>query len=157
MPASSSRPATGGGFSLVEVVVATAIVSVGLAGLALLLLASVQGTAAARHRTTAVLEAESLGASIALAPDAAVAEDPATTTGDACEGPGDCEANVFLEVNQAGWSERLGATLPSPHVSLCTTADALACGDFSPGVRLDWAEPLEPGGREVLVLRWGSP
>lgn len=158
MQTPTPRPARGAGFSLIEVVVATAIVSVGLAGLALLLLASVQGTAAARHRTVATLHAESLGEAVTLTPDAAApGAEPAGEAVDACAGPGECTALAFRDAMRSDWTVALETDLPSPAASLCTAADAFACGELAPGIRLDWFEPLEPGDREALVLRWGSP
>ncbi|MDT8319570.1 MAG: prepilin-type N-terminal cleavage/methylation domain-containing protein, partial [Xanthomonadales bacterium] len=58
------------GFSLLELSLATAIYSMGLGGLSLLMFAAVQGTADARHQTVAVAEASSLAETILMNPAA---------------------------------------------------------------------------------------
>ena len=64
-------PASGNfqrGFSLLEVLIAGAIMSSGLAGLAVLLLAAVSGTAQSSNRTLASLLAESMATQIRISP-----------------------------------------------------------------------------------------
>ena len=57
-----------GGFSLIEVLVAAVLLAFGLTGLSLMMMKSVQGTAEARDRTWATMEASSLAELILMNP-----------------------------------------------------------------------------------------
>ena len=59
-----------GGFSLVELTIATALFSLGMGSLSLLYLLSVQGALEAQLRTSAVTTANSLSEMAMVAPDA---------------------------------------------------------------------------------------
>lgn len=114
-----------GGFSLLEVMVAGVVASLGLSGLAALLIASVSGTAQAEHRTVAQLLAGQLAEFILLSETAdEVWLNGPPVSAPAC-GPGsNCTALQFAARNYLDWQLRAGLDLPG--------GSGLTCRDGSP-------------------------
>lgn len=154
------------GFSLIEVTVAAAIFSMGLASLSLLLLTAVMGTAEAGHQTVASTKASSLAEMIALNSDAsghyvnpAPFLEPACLVGMACTGE-------QMAVDEMGaWRQELADELPKGNGLVCRdstpedghAADAACDGAGGLVVKVFWLETRrqddEDGGLRRLVAR----
>jgi type IV pilus assembly protein PilV len=154
------------GFSLIEVMVAAAIFSMGLAGLSMLLLTAVMGTAEAGHHTVASTKASSLAEMIALNPDALghyinpqALEDYSCLDGEGCSG-GQLAAEEL-----GAWQRDLAAELPRGRGLVCRdstpddgySADAACDGEGGMVVKVFWLESRhindEDGGLRRLVAR----
>lgn len=110
------------GFSFIELSVATAIFSMGLGSLSLMMLAAIQGTAEARHQTVASSQVESMAEMIAMSSDAFghyvfPVEDQACKD-EGCAGKGTAAANL------AHWQQSLRDELPG--------GAGLVCRDSTP-------------------------
>jgi len=153
------------GFSLVEVLVAAAVFSLGLAGLSLLLLNSVRGSAAATNRTTAAMHAASIAELILFSPAVkANFLNPPTQTGGNCLAPEVCSEAVWAASNLTRWRQRLEQSLPRGTGLVCLdstpddgdVADPACDGQGSAIVKVFWTErgPIAGGdsGRNRAVL-----
>jgi type IV pilus modification protein PilV len=122
----NSRFRREGGFSLVELSVATAIYSMGLGSLSLMMLLAVQGTTEARFDTTAAVQLSSLAEMILMTSDAAghYAFSPASGV-TACDLGNACSAEEMAVWQLATWRGRLAAELPGGSGLVCRdrTAD----------------------------------
>jgi len=154
------------GFSLIEVTVAAAIFSMGLASLSLLLLTAVMGTAEAGHQTVASTKASSLAEMIALNSAASghyvnpvPSLEPACLDGIACIGE-------QMAVDEMGvWRQALADELPQGNGLVCRdstpedghAADAACDGTGGLVVKVFWLETRhkndEDGGLRRLVSR----
>jgi type IV pilus assembly protein PilV len=153
------------GFSMIELVVATAIFSMGLGSLSIMLLASVHGTAEARHRTVATTQANSLAEMIALQSDAfdhhinpPGADMPACSE-DFCTG--DSPATSDLQ----SWQSQLALELPGASGLVCrdgtpddgSATDSSCDGSGALVVKVFWSEArheqAEDKGRRRVVSR----
>lgn len=136
----------GTGFSLVEVLVAAAVFSVGLAGLSLTLMASVQGTAEARNRGAAVMHAESLAELILMNP-AALGHylDPPAPVSDCFETSG-CGDAQWAAGNLVRWQYELRQSLAA--------AEGLVCRDASPDDGDRFAPACDGAGPAVVKVFW---
>ena len=154
------------GFSLIEVTVAAAIFSMGLAGLSLLLLTAVMGTAEAGHHTLASTKASSLAEMIALNSDASghyinplPAQDYSCLDGEGCAGGRRAAAELVA------WQQDLAAELPKGRGLVCRdstpddghSADAACDGEGEMVVKVFWLESRhlndQDGGLRRLVAR----
>lgn len=157
------------GFSLIELSVATAIYSLGLGSVSLMLLLAVRGTTEARFDTTATLEAASLAELILLNSDAAghyAAPLGAGTAG--CVPGASCSPGEIAAWQLETWRARLAAELPGGQGLVCRDstpddgdADNAACdGGGGRVIKIFWnlpaaeAEPDGGSGRQVLRLPW---
>lgn len=145
IPSQSTRR----GFSLIEVLVATVVMSSGLAGLAALLLSALSGTARAADQAVAALLADAMLAQIALSPavHAVLLQAPAAQPG-ACEGAEPCSAEQFAESNLAAWQASVAQQLPSGQGVVCRDATP---DDGAPG------EPACDGGAQTVVKVFWTP
>jgi Tfp pilus assembly protein PilV len=132
---------------MIELVVATAIFSMGLGSLSLLLLASVQGTAEARHRTVATTQAESLAEMIALQSDAYGHDvfGPSITGAISCNGV-TCEGAAFAGDDLESWRRQLTRELPG--------ASGLVCRDRTPDDGKADDPACDGGGALVAKVFW---
>ena len=143
------------GFSLIELSVATAIYSMGLGSLSLLMLLAVQGTAGARLDTTAVMHAASLAEMIAMNSDA-VGHYAFHSGAGPCDDGQLCSADELAATNLATWRVRLADDLPRGNGLLCRDGtaddgdgDDPACdGTGGPVVKVFWEAPADDGERE---------
>jgi type IV pilus assembly protein PilV len=122
------------GFSLVEIMIAAAIFSLGLGGLSALLLTAITGTIDARNRSIASLHAESLAEMIAMTPgnlDHYV--NPVS---------GSLESSGLAAQYLYAWQQSLSADLPK--------GDGLVCRDGTPDDG-HAAEPACDGDDELVV------
>jgi type IV pilus assembly protein PilV len=148
MPARAPRRQTG--FSLVELTVATAIYSMGLGSLSLMLLLAVQGTSEARMETTAATQAGSLAEMILLTSD--VAGHYAFPPG---PGASPCDPAVGCSVEQMAawqldaWRRRLAAELPS--------GQGLVCHDATPNDGDVENAACSGAGERVIKIFWKRP
>ena len=118
-----ATPSAQDGFSLVELTVATAIYSMGLGSLSLMLLLAVQGTSEARLDTTAAAQAGSLAESILMTSDAAghYALPPAAGA-ISCDHPRTCSVGEMATWQLDTWRRQLAAELPAGRGVVCQDA-----------------------------------
>ena len=120
------------GFSLIELSVATAIFSMGLGSLSLMMLAAIQGTVEARHQTLATSQVEAMAEMIAMSSDA---------FGHSVFPDQGIQAEAM-----ADWRSYLGEELPG--------GDGLVCRDSTPddGDRTD--PSCDGNGPLVIKVFW---
>lgn len=153
------------GFSMIELVVATAIFSMGLGSLSILLLASVHGTAEARHQTVATTQASSLAEMIALQSDAyGHSVNPPGAHSPACS-QDFCAGNHAGSSELQAWREHLARELPGASGMVCrdstpddgNATDTSCDGNGGLVVKVFWIEArhekAEDQGRRRVVSR----
>jgi len=153
------------GFSMIELALATAVFSMGLGSLSMMMLASVQGTAEARHRTVATTQAYSLAEMIALQSDAfGHYVDPL--------GPGAfdcyenlCRAEALAAADMAAWKRRLSREVPGAYGLVCrdstpddgSASDPACDGSGALVIKVFWTEShhekAADGGQRRVVSR----
>jgi type IV pilus assembly protein PilV len=143
------------GFSLVELTVATAIYSMGLGSLSLMLLLAVQGTSEARMETTAATQAASLAEMILLTSDAAGHYAfPPGPGASLCDPAMGCSTQEMAAWQLDGWQRQLAAELPSGQGLVCQDAtpndgdveNAACSGEGDRVIKIFWERP--PGASE---------
>lgn len=150
------------GFSLIELAVSSAIYSMGLGSVSLLMLLALQGTTEARQESLARIEAASLAELILMNSDAVghYALDPAGDAGP-CDADNPCTPAEMAVANLAAWRQGLADGLPGATGLVCldgTPVDGQpgdpACdGLGSPVVKVFWQRPDGAGyGRAVYTL-----
>lgn len=158
------HPSKQGGFSLMEVLVAGAITSSGLAGLAALLISSVAGTAQTSYRTTASMLVESIRATVAISPqarDAFLLAPPSVVP--TCDEYSPCTSFQFAAANFKSWQLQVSLALPGGLGVVCRddspidgTAENSQCSNSGPlVVKVFWhaGAPRETSvGRLVQVI-----
>jgi type IV pilus assembly protein PilV len=138
------------GFSLVEVMVAAVVFSVGLGGLSIMLLTSVHGTVEAHNETTAAMQAASLAELILMNPAATghYIHPPADLPAD-CLSVESCSDASWAYGNLRRWQQELEQNL--------ARATGLVCQDSTP----DDGYSSEPGcdqtGPVVVKVFWDEP
>lgn len=149
MPGNSSTiERAGTGFSLVEVLVASAIFSIGCAGLALMLMRAVHGSAEARNRSVATMEASSLAELILLNPAALGHYVDAAPASANCISGTPCDSAEWAADNLERWQLELQQSLADATGLVCRDASSLdgtagepACdGTGSAVVKVFWNE-----------------
>jgi type IV pilus assembly protein PilV len=153
------------GFSLVELSVAMAIFSMGLGSLSMMLLASIHGTAEARHQTVAAIQANSLAEMIAMSTDAyGHYINPSDFDTAACAHDF-CDEEAMASGNMMSWKTRIHDELPGGKGLVCrdsTPEDGSAINPSCDGsgalvIKVFWVEPRhensEDGGLRRLVSR----
>jgi type IV pilus assembly protein PilV len=123
------------GFSLLELTVATAIYSMGLGSLSLMMMVAVHGTTEARHETVATAYAASLAELILMNPGAV-----GHYIGDA---GGEAASNLQT------WRDGLAEVLPA--------ASGLICQDGSPGDGTPDDAACDGAGQPVIKVFWKAP
>jgi type IV pilus assembly protein PilV len=139
---------TQSGFSLLEVLVAGAILAVGLAGIAALLLRSIAATQWAESRTTASFLADSLAAWMRVSPDqeATFAGTPPAPEGPRCMAPGSCPPGQFARDALAWWQADVAASLPG--------GSGLVCRDGTPRDGTAGSPQCDGAGMLVIKIFW---
>jgi type IV pilus assembly protein PilV len=155
------------GFSLLELSVATAIYSMGLGSLSLMLLLAVQGTTEARLVTTAAMQVSSLAEVILMDSDAAGHYAlPPGNNAPFCSLGQVCTPEEMTAWQLEHWRERLAADLPGGRGLVCRDltpddgdTDNAACdGEGGPVIKVFWQTPdshTDPDSvpaRQVLLL-----
>ena len=122
----NSRPTRHSGFTLVEVLVALVVMSVGMLGIAALYLEGLRAGRTALYRTTAVTLASDMADRIRANPAAGPAyAGTGPGTNEACvNGPDDCSAVQLAADDWFSWSHQLGAQLPEGAAAEITVAGA---------------------------------
>jgi len=138
------------GFSLIELTVATAIYSMGLGSLSLLLLLAVQGTSEARLETMAAAQAGSLAEMILMTSDAAghYALAPGSETV-SCDPGLSCSAAEMAAWQLDSWRRQLATELPGGQGVVCRDAtpndgdalDAACSGEGGTVIKVFWRQP----------------
>lgn len=138
------------GFSLIELTVATAIYSMGLGSLSLMMLLALHGTGGARLDTMATLHAASLAETIAMSSDAVGhylnAGGPAA--GD-CVHDAPCSIAEMASANLAAWQARVAADLPGGAGLLCLDGTPMDGDGDNPA--------CDGGGAPVIKVFWQAP
>jgi len=116
---------TQNGFSLIEVMIAMVILAIGAAGLALLLLASVQGTVQAQERSMATLQASELAQLIHANPTAL--GHFAFPLGDAqnCQQGMTCSSGEWAASHLQQWQRNLEQAMAEAHGAVCLDSSPL--------------------------------
>jgi type IV pilus assembly protein PilV len=157
------------GFSLIELSVATAVISMGLGGLSLMMLMAVHGTTEARYQTLATIHSGSIAEMILLNSDAVGHFiHPAPVEPDACTGLTPCSRVELISAFGSGWQQQIRSSLPGGRGVVCRdstpedgAADEAACdGTGAPVIKIFWSEPARNGAggsdpcRLVTPLPW---
>lgn len=153
------------GFSLIELMVATAIFSVGLGSISMLMLTAIRGTADAGHHTVAAAQANSLAELIIMHSDAAGHYiNPAGSDPAACHEIL-CSDEAMAGGNWGFWQAQLREELPGGRGLVCRDStpddgdvDDPSCdGAGELVIKIFWQEPLrgqdDSGGFRRLVSR----
>ena len=121
-----TRPMHGSGFTLVEVLVALVVMSVGMLGIAALYLEGLRAGRTALYRTTAVTLASDMADRIRANRSAGPAYAGTGPGADeACvNGPDDCSAAQLAADDWFSWNNQLGAQLPEGAAAGITVAGA---------------------------------
>jgi type IV pilus assembly protein PilV len=155
------------GFSLIELSVATAIYSMGLGSLSLMMLLAVQGTTEARFETTATVQLSSLAEMILMNSDSAghYAVDSGSDAA-ACDLGHPCAAEEMVAWQLAIWRGRLASDLPAGSGLVCrdrtpddgSTENPACDGEGGHVIKVFWqpsatkVEPDSANGRQFLRL-----
>ena len=158
MKYSRSRRFSHGGFSLVELTIATALFSLGMGSLSLLYLLSVQGMLEARLQTMAVTQAASLSEMVMMAPNARERFiQPGIGSGIDCGYPEFCTPTQIADSFMESWQKDLESVLPNGGGIVCrdSTPDDGSAGDFACDgtgdvvVKVAWEELAAKSGEPV--------
>ncbi len=137
------------GFSLLEVLVASTIFSLGLAGFAALLLASIIGSAQARREGIASMAAASLAEQIRLNP---VALDrylsPPEYVSRICAGDGQCTPEQQADYDFRLWQLELADSIQN--------ARGLVCRDGTPEDGVEGNSRCDGSGSLVIKIFWNG-
>lgn len=153
------------GFSMIEVAVATAVFSMGLGSLSMMMLASVQGTAEASHRTAATTQAYSLAELIAMQSDAfGHYIDPPGAAAPACDA-GICPDEAIAADSIQAWQRHLAREVPGANGLVCrdstpddgNASDPSCDGNGALVIKVFWTElrheNADDGGQRRVVSR----
>lgn len=139
-----------GGFSLIEVLVASMIFSLGLAGFSALLLSSMIGSGQARREGIASIAAANLAEHIRLNP---VAIDnflhPPEYVTKICSGESLCTPAQQADYDFRLWQLQLADRIPH--------AKGLVCHDQTPDDGADGNEQCDGSGPLVIKIFWSGP
>lgn len=143
------RPGAVGGFSLIEVLIATSVFSVGVSGMAALMLAAAAGMAEAEHETFAHLDDAAMSATLQLGPAALehLANPPASVP--LCFEDSTCAPEDWVLGRYLMWRARVRAELPD--------GDGVVCRDSTP---MDGEGPdpaCDGAGPVVVKVFWREP
>ena len=138
------------GFSLIELTVATAIYSMGLGSLSLMMMLAVQGTADAGHEAAATGQAASLAELILMNPAAVghYISDAGGAPPD-CGGGESCTPEEMASWHLQAWRDDLASQLPG--------GSGLVCLDSSPEDGEPGDAACDGGGGPVIKVLWEMP
>jgi type IV pilus modification protein PilV len=143
-------PCTFAGFSLLEVLVAGAVFSFGLAGLTALLLVSIIGSAEARQEGIASVAAANLAEQIRLNPDALQRYlNPPETISRICLGGDQCTADQQADYDFGLWRVDLADRIKN--------ARGTVCHDSTPEDGVDGSNHCDGAGPLVIKIFWREP
>lgn len=151
------------GFSLIETMVATAVFSFGLAGMASMMLSAAGGMSEAERQTLATLHADAMAAALQMSPAALehLANPPESVP--LCFEVDDCTAEQWLTSRYVLWRSRVANDLPQSQGIVCRDAspmdgnreDAACDGDGGVVSKVFWTETRhqhdEDGGARRAV------
>ena len=138
------------GFSLLEVLIASTVFSLGLAGLAALLLASISGSAAARRMGMASMAAASLAEQIRLNPAALHRYmEPPEYVSQLCEGANQCTAEQQADYDFKRWQLDLSDNIPG--------ARGMVCHDATPQDGVFDNNQCDGSGAVAIKIFWRGP
>ena len=137
------------GFSLIEVLVASTVFSLGLAGFAALLLSSIIGSAQARREGIASIAAASLSAQIRLNPTALERYlNPPNYISRICAGNDSCSAEQQADYDFRLWQFELADSIPN--------ARGLVCHDETPQDGIEGNSHCDGTGPLVIKIFWNG-
>lgn len=143
-------PCSYAGFSLLEVLVAGAVFSFGLAGLSALLLVSIIGSAEARNEGIASIAAANLAEQIRLNPAALERYlNPAETISRVCLGGDQCTAEQQADYDFALWRIELADRIRD--------ARGTVCHDSTPEDGVEGSNHCDGTGPLVIKIFWSAP
>ena len=138
------------GFSLVEVLVAAAIFSMGLGGLSVMMLTSVHGTIEAQNQMTASMQAASLAELILLNPTSlGHYMSPPEEVNEDCFAPEGCSSAAWAAGNLERWHIELEQSLARSNGVVCRDATPLDGHGNEPS--------CDGSGRAVVKVFWTEP
>ena len=143
-------PCSYAGFSLLEVLVAGAVFSFGLAGLTALLLVSIIGSAQARHEGIASIAAANLAEQIRLNPVALERYlNPPETISRICLGDDQCTAEQQADYDFGLWRVELADRIKN--------ASGTVCHDSTPQDGVEGSNHCDGTGPLVIKIFWSGP
>jgi type IV pilus assembly protein PilV len=144
------------GFTLIEVLVAMVVISLGLLGLAGLQVASLNNNQIAYHRSIASQQADDMADRIRANIDAVRAgnfDNPTATSDPGCL-DSDCSVSEMAESNFVQWNANIGLLLPDGIGTVqCAVGPAANCTTNTAGVnrvfdiRVSWTEKTAGGNQ----------
>lgn len=155
------KTAAAAGFSLIELLVATSVLSFGMGGMAALMLAASGGMSEAEHLTRGQLDAAAMAATLQLSPIALehLANPPPSVP--LCFEDNACTGDEWALSRYALWRARLARALPGGAGVVCRdsspmdgNATAPACDGTGPQtVKVFWTEPRREHDQDGGVRR----
>lgn len=137
------------GFSLVELSIATAVLSMGLGGLSLMMMLAVHGTSDARYRTLATSEVSSLAELILMNRDSFEHFiDPAPLMYEDCSQAEHCSDGERASGMVNSWRVRVQGELPA--------GDGLVCRDSTPDDGSTGNPACDNAGDPVIKVFWNN-
>lgn len=138
-----------GGFSLIEMLVATSVFAFGMGGMASLMLAASGGMSEAGHETIAHLGADAMAATLQLAPAALdhLANPPQTVP--LCMENESCTSEEWLAAQYLIWRARMARELPGGAGIVCRDSTPMDGGPEAPA--------CDGGGPAVVKVLWRAP
>ena len=150
------------GFSLLEVMVAGAIMSSGLAGLAALLLTAVSGTAQSGYRTAASLLADGMAVQMEISPSSlqTFLQTPPLIVAH-CDAGNTCSGQQFSAASLKSWQIQVADLLPAGVGVVCRdsspfdgSSDSPACNGAGPVViKVFWQPGVRLGSFAARVVK----
>ncbi|QGT77490.1 type IV pilus modification protein PilV [Guyparkeria halophila] len=137
------------GFSLIEVLVALVVLSIGLLGVAALHLTALKNNASSQVRTQMTLAAYDLSdrmrANREAALNGAYDDDTSGTANASCNGTSGCSAQAMASNDLFEWHTKLDSIAPG--------AEGIVCVDSTPNDGTDSGSPACSGSGEVRAIK----
>ena len=131
---------TSGGFTLIEVLIALVVMSVGMFGIAGLYLHSIQAGRTSVFRHHAITLAGDVADRIRANPAAGVLYESAGKDNGCMNGTRECSAQEMAENDVMAWQAQAAASLPSGAVSITFSDNASPTPDEYE-IEITWSEP----------------
>ncbi len=146
----ATRVGNSSGFSLLEVLIASSVFSLGLAALAALLLTSINGAAEARRDGYAAVAAANLAELIRLNPAALNHYlSPPQTISRICVGANSCSPGQQADYDFRLWQTELAVAIKR--------ARGLVCHDATPVDGVEGDDRCDGAGPLVIKIFWSGP